>query len=106
MATMINGIVIEGDHKSVVMRGNKIYIDGKLYEPEELKNKQFCGQIIINGNVKQVDCTTLTVNGHVCGNVDGTNITITGDVGGDIDGTNVTVKGSVRGDIDATNFKK
>ena len=91
---IINGITIEGDYRSVVIKNGKIYLDGKLYKPEDAKGKEyvFDGPLVINGNVKNVDGTNITINGDVSGNVDGIDITIEGNVGGDVDGTNVIVK--------------
>ena len=105
---IINGITIEGDHKSISVVNGKIYLDGKLYDPRKKKKddlyslsstrdeeeKEYCfnGTIIINGNVKKVDGTNITVNGDVLGDIDGTTVTVSGSVSGDVDGTCVTIK--------------
>ena len=105
---IINGITIEGDHKSISVVNGKIYLDDKLYDPrkkkkddlyslsstrdEEEKEYYFNGTIVINGNVKKVDGTNITVNGDVLGDIDGTTVTVSGSVSGDVDGTCVTIK--------------
>ena len=93
--TVIDNIVIEGDYKSISVVSGKIFVDGKLYKPNGVgkdEDYHFSGPLIINGNVKTVDGTNITVNGDVVGDVDGTNITVFGNVSGDVDGTNVTIK--------------
>lgn len=91
--SIINGIEITGNYKSISINNGKIYLDGKLYQPEGKKEYCFNGPLIINGNVKgDVDGTIITINGDVGGDVDGTNIIIEGSVSGDVDGTQVTVK--------------
>lgn len=88
--TTINGITIEGNHKSVVVKNGQVYVDGKLV------NENYNGAIIINGNVDNVNGTSIEINGNVTGDVDGTNITINGNVTGDVDGANVKIMGEKR----------
>lgn len=81
--------------KSIQINNDTIIIDGK-----KISNTSNVPEIVINGNVKNIDGTKITVNGNVEGNVDGINITIKGDVAGNIDGTTITVEGNCEGDID------
>jgi hypothetical protein len=93
----VETLTIEGDHNSICIKNDDLYVDGK---PVDSKYKVV--KVIVNGNVKNVDGTSIEINGDVSNNVDGSIITVRGNVGGSIDGTNVTVAGSVNGDIDAT----
>lgn len=88
--SVINGITIEGNHKSVVIKNGQVYIDGELVSDT---GYQYTGPIVINGNVGKVDGTTIEINGNVTGDVDGATITINGDVLGDVDGTTVKIMG-------------
>jgi len=104
--SVINGITIEGNYRSISIDNGKIYLDGKLYEPKKKKenlysldddyepagNYHFTGQLIINGNVGDVDATNVTIHGDVRGDVDGTNVTIEGSVHGDVDAVSVSIK--------------
>lgn len=105
--TTINGITIEGNHKSVVIKNGQVYVDGKLVSDTAYS---YNGPIIINGNVDNVDGTTIEINGNVTGDVDGTNITINGDVLGDVDGTTIKIMGEKRSakssDIADTSYVK
>lgn len=95
-------VTIEGNHHSVSINNGKLFIDGKLYMGVADYENYEIVKVIINGNVDNIDGTTVEVNGDVSGDIDGTNITVSGNVGGNIDGTNVTVGSSVHGSIDAT----
>lgn len=90
--TVVNGMTIEGNHQSVVVKNGQVYIDGKLVND----NCNYTGPIIINGNVDKVDGIKVEINGNVTGDVDGTTITINGDVLGDVDGTSVKIMGEKR----------
>lgn len=99
----INGktVTIEGNHQSVSVINGKLFVDGKPYTGVADYENYEVVKVVINGNVDNIDGTTVEVNGDVSGDIDGTNITVSGNVGGNIDGTNVTA-GSVHGSIDAT----
>lgn len=88
--TVVNGMTIEGNHQSVVIKNGRVYIDGKLVTET---GSDFCGSIIINGNVEEVNGIKVEINGNVTGDVDGTTITVNGDVLGDVDGTSVKIMG-------------
>lgn len=90
---IINGVTIEGNHKSISIVNGKIYLDGKLYDPNKDGESgcRYDGPIVINGNVGSVEGTQITINGDVHGDVDGTRIDISGSVTGDVDGTRVTI---------------
>ena len=105
--SVINGITIDGNYSSISINNGKIYLDGKLYEPKKKKENlysldddvyepvgdyNFTGQLVINGNVGNVDATNVTINGDVRGDVDGTSVTVGGSVHGDVDGVSVTIK--------------
>lgn len=95
-------MIIKGNYSSICVKNGKIYLDGKLYEEDELKDKNFDGNIIIEGTVRNIDAVNVTVNGKVSGDIDATTITVYGNVCGNIDGTTVEVGGDIGGDIDAT----
>lgn len=84
-------VTLDGDHHSVSIINGKLFIDGKLHMGVADYENYEVVKVIINGNVDNVDGTTVEVNGDVSGDIDGTNITVSGNVGGNIDGTNVTV---------------
>lgn len=84
-------VTIEGDHHSVSINNGKLFIDGKLYMGVADYENYEVVKVVINGNVDNIDGTTIEVNGDVSGDIDGTNVTVSGNVGGNIDGTNVTV---------------
>lgn len=88
--TTLNGMTIEGNHKTVVVKNGQVYIDGKLVNND---NCIYNGPIIINGNVDKVDGATIEINGNVTGDVDGATITINGDVLGDVDGASIKIMG-------------
>lgn len=104
----VNGktFTIEGDHKSVTVINGKLYVDGKPYTGVADYENYEVVKVVVNGNVGNIDATTVEVNGNVSGSVDGTTIKVTGDVGGNIDGTTVTVGGDVQGGIDATTVRR
>lgn len=105
--TVFNGITIDGDHRSVVIKNGQVYIDGELASDNTYS---YNGPIIINGNVDKVDGIKIEINGNVTGDVDGTTITINGDVLGDVDGTSVKIMGEKRSakssDIADTSYVK
>lgn len=109
----VNGktITIEGNHHNISVMNGVIYVDGEPYKEDDSENSEIVKvygsvKVVVNGNVGDLDATTVEVNGNVSGNVDGTTIRVTGDVGGSIDGTTVTVGGSVNGSIDAVTVRR
>lgn len=83
--TVINGIEInvpKGSNISIV--GNKIYVDGKPYINDKLVDKEIV-QIIINGDVGNIECDVDIDCNNVNGNIKcGRDIDIRGDVTGDV----------------------
>lgn len=61
---------IEGDHHSVCVINDVLYIDSKPFYKGDSKYKVV--KIIVNGNVKNVDGTSIEINGDVSGDVDAT----------------------------------
>lgn len=90
---VINGKEYKG--KNIQINNGEIIIDGKKQNNEKSKNYTF----IVNGNIKNVNCISVTINGNVTGDIDCTSCTINGDVVGDIDGTSVKVNGKHKGFI-------
>ncbi len=90
--------------KSVVVKGNTVYVDGKKVDDKDIESEKEIN-ITINGDVNKIDgtCDSVTVNGNVK-NIDVTgNINIDGNVDGDVDTTgNLKVSGDIKGDIDIT----
>lgn len=87
---IINGRTITS-HGDLVITGNKVYIDGKLQDSEDLK----IINITITGNVEnlKVDCAeNITINGDVkdCNTVNGSV-----DISGNVNGNITTVNGQV-----------
>ena len=88
----LNGVQINVDkNANITIKNGTIYIDGKLYENEELKDKKIV-KLIIEGDVKNVqsdvDVECKNINGNVnCGRDCDVNGNIIGDVkaGRDID---------------------
>lgn len=99
----VNGIEIDVPNgSSVSVQNGTVYIDGKKYENEELKDKQVVN-LIVNGNPKNVSASNLEVNGTVKNSIDASgNVTVYGDMEASIDAMgNVTINGSHTGKIDA-----
>lgn len=94
---VIDGKSFEGDFISIV--NEEVFIDGKPSDGNKYKSIK----VIVNGNLKSLDCTSAEINGDVLGNVDATNLTCRA-IGGDVDATNVTCD-YIEGDVDATNVK-
>lgn len=84
----VNGVTIKTpSNASISVVNGKVYVNGKRYDGEELKDKQVVN-VIIQGDVKDIEC-------------DG-NVTINGDTNGHIKcGGNCSVSGSHRGSINA-----
>ena len=77
---IINGTkkIVEGHNVSIV--NDKVFVNGKLVA------EGLTGTVHIewNGPAANIDCTSITVNGNVEGNIDATSVRC-GDVGGDVD---------------------
>lgn len=91
----INGKTYSG--KNVSINGNKVIIDGK----ETNQNIDEIKEITIIGDVHNLNCQCVTINGNVSGQIDSQNIEITGDVKGDIDAMSVDINGQHTGNIEA-----
>lgn len=108
----INGTTTHVKGRNISVKNNKIYVDGDLVA-EGLSgdvNVKFEGDLAnldatsveVNGNVTgNVDCTSFNSTGNVGGKVNCTSANIGGDVGGSVDGTTINIGGSVHGDVDA-----
>lgn len=96
--TDIGTIIINGkkyNGKNIKINNGEIIIDGKKQNNEKPENYIF----IINGDIKNIVCTSVTINGNVTGDIDCTSCTINGDIIGDIDGTSIKVNGKHKGKI-------
>ena len=91
----VNGKTYSG--KNVIINRNKVIIDGKeTNQPiDEIK------EITIIGDVHNLNCQCVTINGNVSGQIDSQKVEITGDVKGDIDAMSVDINGQHTGNIDA-----
>nr|WP_312985445.1 hypothetical protein [Clostridioides sp.] len=99
----VNGIEINiPNGSSVSVQNGTVYIDGKEYKNEELKDKQIVN-LIVNGDPQNVNASNVEVNGTVKNNIDASgNVTVYGDMEANIDAMgNVTINGSHTGKIDA-----
>lgn len=96
MATIIvDGSTYSG--KNVQIINGRVIVDGK-----ETNGKEYGSiNVIVNGNLETLDCTSAEINGDVHGNVDATNVTCKA-IGGDVDATNVKCD-FIEGDVDAVN---
>ncbi len=86
MTVIINDVVFEGNNVSII--NGQIYIDGVLSD-KKIEGVTKSSTIIVNGNLKSLDCVNCTINGDVLGDIEATNVTCR-DVAGDIDAVNVT----------------
>lgn len=96
----INGQTIETRNGSVIISGNKIYVDGKNVTPDAKEIS-----ISVDGDVNRVECDaclTISVTGNVH-DIKSTSgdVKIDGDVAGDIStmSGDVVVGGDVAGDL-------
>lgn len=101
-----NEIIINGKKYN----GNYVKIDndGKIYVDniEQDFNKKAFTKFEIKGDVKNLKCTSVTIDGNITGDVKTTTIKVSGNVSGDIDATTVTIDGSHDGNIKATVVRK
>jgi hypothetical protein len=95
----VNGEVFYSTSNDVHVQDDNIFVGGKLVKaglPQVVK-------VLWEGDVANVDCTTL----HVTGDVDATNVTAGGSITArKIDATNVESHGTITAErIDAVNVK-
>jgi hypothetical protein len=101
----INGRQYSVEGRKIVVRdipkkGAEISVGNVVVERNVIEREL---KITFTGDLADLDCTTVTINGNVRGDVDCTTINC-GDVGGDVEATTVNCK-NVRGDVDATTVK-
>lgn len=92
--------IIDVKNANVIIKNNKIYINGVEYIP---KNKNI-KEVEFKGDIRNLDSDcSFTINGNVKGDLDiGGSVCIEGNVTGDIDcGGSITINGWHKGDIDA-----
>jgi hypothetical protein len=91
---IINGISQEVSGKNISVQ---IVVDGKVVA------QNLSGDINLKfeGDLANLDCTSVTVNGNVNGTLDCTSATISGDVTGDVDCTSINC-GNITGNVDGT----
>lgn len=97
---IINGKVIKVNGNNVSIVNNKVFVDGKEIETDELK-----GEVTIKweGDLANLECPNVNVKGNIQGNVDSHNVEVTGNIGGNITSHNIEVGGNVQGDVKGHN---
>ena len=95
---MFNSKTITCSGKNIVIKDNKIIVDGKVLEDNLIGNIA----VVVNGDVSCLECDgSVEVHGN-SGAIDcGGSCTIDGNVSGDIDAGGSVTCGNVEGDIDA-----
>lgn len=99
--TIVNGVEInvpKGANISII--GGQVYVNGKPYQGNELKDCKAVN-IIINGDVGDVDCGGSVTCHDVHGSVDCGGSCTCGNVDGSVDAGGSVTCGDVQGDIDA-----
>lgn len=100
LGTDYDTITVEGNHKSVFIVNDTIYIDGKPYKGNAIK-------VIVNGNVDKVEGADIDINGNISGDISGAfSITVSGNVEGNVEGQHVSIGGDVQGNIEAMLVKR
>jgi len=99
----INGRQYSVEGRKIVVRdipkeGAEVRVGNQIVERHVVERDL---KINFSGDLADLDCTSVVVEGNIKGDVDCTTIKC-GDVGGDIDATNVQCK-KVNGNIDAVN---
>lgn len=103
----MNTIILNGERhqvqgKNIIITSSSITVDGINITNISADTREL--KVSFEGDLANIDCTNLVVNGNVNGSVDCTNFKGE-DVHGNIDATNVNIKGNHTGDIKATNVK-
>lgn len=93
----INGKSYQGS--SVVVKGNKVLIDG-VEQHEEASHTL---EITVNGDIKKLDCHECIINGDVLGDVDAHNVECQA-INGNVDAHNVRTV-VIGGKVDAFKVK-
>ncbi|MBR4961518.1 MAG: polymer-forming cytoskeletal protein [Clostridia bacterium] len=84
-------LVHDGSDASVTVQGS---IEGDIMN---------CSDLTVEGDINgDVDCGDLTVGGGIAGDVDCDDLTVDGDIAGDVDCCDLEIHGSIAGDIDCT----
>jgi hypothetical protein len=97
---LINGVSYGSGRnvQTISNNGNtKVVIDGRTVG--NFTDQQV--DIVVQGNIESLDCTSCVVNGNISGDVDATNVTC-GDIGGNVEATNVKAK-VITGRVNAVN---
>ena len=98
----MNKITINGE--TINVEGNDIVItkNGKVSVSDKTIKTGLTGEVKVRfeGDLANIDCTNLVVNGNVQGDVDCTNLTVQGGIEGDVDANNVRCE-NIGGDVDA-----
>ena len=95
----------------IIIDGERFDVDGNNIVITESGTAKVNGKVIktglkdevrvrFEGDLANIDCTNLVVEGSVNGDVDCTNLKVGGDITGDVDATNVKCK-NIGGDVDA-----
>ena len=93
-----NGITYQGS--SITISNNKVLIDGV----EQHKEAGHTLKIIVEGDIKKLDCHEAVINGDVLGDVDAHNVECQA-INGNVDAHNVRAV-VIGGDVDAFKVKK
>ncbi len=82
----VNGKTVNISGGTISIINGKIYVDGKEYKNENLKDDYVIESVIVHGNVGNIEC--------------GGNVAVYGDVDGSVEcGGNVNIRGNQRGDV-------
>jgi cytoskeletal protein CcmA (bactofilin family) len=92
----INGKTFSVQGNNITLNGDSIQVDGKVIE------SGLSGEVKVKfeGDLANIDCNDLEVQGNIKGNVDCTNIKCN-NIDGDVDCTNLQCQ-TIYGNIDAT----
>jgi len=93
--------IISSNDNIIIQNGN--IVGGDLVAGDRIMQHGYCYEVIVEGNVNNLNCGgSATVKGDA-GEVDaGGSITVDGNVTGDLDaGGSIRVGGNVQGDLDA-----
>lgn len=99
----INGKIFKDDifkGNNITVTDTEIIIDGK----KVMSDVSGVIKVIIDGDLKNLNCTNCEINGDIKGDVDATRVRCH-DIGGNVDATNVKCH-DIKGNIDATVINK
>lgn len=96
----VNGKTYRGKNISIV--NNKVIIDG--VEQTSAPTERVLN-VTIQGDADVVEANSVTIYGHVKGDVNANSFKCTGDVGGSVDANSVECEGDIKGDVDSQSIR-